>query len=431
MAQNAYDLQAEMALLGSVILAPNEAMACFLSVPDEAYWRPQHGALAGVIRDMLAKRKPLDAVTLYQEIEDYGLVSRIPAPYLHSILSATPTAVNCDYYAQWVMELYARRRLWETCQREQQRLDALWEAREGTEGGVTDAIARMRTEFDEIISYAGSGSTVTPMDLAELLSQPDDEFDWLVPGLLEKGDRIVVTGEEGFGKSELIAQIAVCLAAGLHPFLGDPIWDGEPAIRIAVIDCENSRGQIRRRYRRQVAAVAEARRSLGLPEVDWRKHLFIDFRTDGMNLLKGSDAAYLERFVGATAPDLLVVGPLYKLHNTDMNNEEAARGLVSVLDGIRVRHHCALLTEAHAGHVKDGEGDRMMRPRGSALFMGWPEFGFGLRRNKQDASRADLVPWRAQREQRDWPEALLRGGGWLPWTPEQAYYDRPDENWRR
>ena len=42
--------------------------------------------------------------------------------------------------------------------------------------------------------------------------------------------------------------------------------------------------------------------------------------------------------------------------------------------------------------------------------MGWPEFGFGLGRNRDmPAKIADVHRWRGDRDERDWPVTLIRG----------------------
>jgi replicative DNA helicase len=60
-------------------------------------------------------------------------------------------------------------------------------------------------------------------------------------------------------------------------------------------------------------------------------------------------------------------------------------------------------------------GVRDLRPRGSSALLGWPEFGYGMR-NIGTEGYADLVPWRGNREERDWPARLRRADGfrWLP-----------------
>jgi replicative DNA helicase len=64
-----------------------------------------------------------------------------------------------------------------------------------------------------------------------------------------------------------------------------------------------------------------------------------------------------------------------------------------------------------------------VEPEGSALFLRWPEFGYGLRRSKDDPNeQADVVSWRGAREARDWPGTLFRRHtGLLPWGPDADY----------
>jgi AAA domain/DnaB-like helicase N terminal domain len=424
MAMNAHDMMSEQGLLGAMLTAPGKVSVAFLAVPSEAYYFIQHATLAGIMRDMFAKGQPIDPITVLAEVEDRGLLSRIPGNTILDIYGRSLTVCNADRYATWINELYGRRRLADEFDRELQRLDADWNSGDPTP--MADVIGRVRATLDELVTYAASTVDMALPNLDDLLAS-SEEYDWLVPGLLERKDRMLITGDEGLGKTEFVAQVAACIAASVHPFMASPIGDGNEELRVTIVDCENSQAQSRRRYRRITQAVEGVRDALGLPPLAWGKRLFIDFRTEGLNLLKGSDAAWLERFVSNTAPDLLVVGPLYKLHNGDMNNEENARELVSVLDGIRSRHNCAILTEAHAGNGKDSEGDRMMRPRGSSLFLGWPEFGIGLRRNKVDAQNADVVAWRGHREERSWPNGLVRGRqGILPWVPDAEYWSRPE-----
>lgn len=427
MAHNAYDLMAEQGLLGAVMLNV-EAAPAFLSVPPDAYYFPKHQALAAIMRDLLARDRRVDAITLISQVQESGLLSRIGgAPYIHTLMATPWTVALAPQYAERILELYGRRRLAEECQREMQMLDSDWELGE-TGRPISAAIARLRAVCDELVAYAAGGGVEPPMTLDDFMAKRFT-FDWLIPGLLERGDRCVVTGSEGFGKSEFTSQIGLCVAGGVHPFLAELL---EPAERrVLVIDCENGQAKHQRRYRRIIGAVDAVRAMHQAEAIPWSKRLWIEFRPAGIDLLKASDETWLENVVASVGPDMLLLGPLYKLHNTNINDGEAARRMIDVLDRLRERHGFALLTEAHPGHGKDGTGDRMMRPEGSSLFMRWPEFGFGLRRNKDDDRRADVVSWRGDREEgRDWPTGLIRGvSGLLPWKPNEEYFDRPDSEW--
>jgi hypothetical protein len=424
---NAYDITAEQALLGAMILN-GEALGAFLSVPPDAYYSPKHQVLASLMRDLLARQGTLDAITLLSAVDEAGLLRQVGgAPYLHTLIALPWSVSLAPQYAERLLELYGRRRLADEFQREIQMLDSDWELGE-LGRPISASVARIRSVMDELVAYSAAGGVEPPQSLEDFLAERD-VYDWLIPGLLERGDRCVVTGEEGFGKSEFTSQIGLCVAGGVHPFLAELL---EPAERrVLIIDCENSRAKSRRRYRRIVGAVDGVRAIYNADPIPWSKRLWVEFRS-GLDLLKPSDEAWLENTIASVGPDMLLLGPLYKLHMTNINDGEMARKILDTMDRLRERHGFALLTEAHPGHGRDGTGDRMMRPEGSSLFMRWPEFGFGLRRNKDDQLRADVITWRGDREEgRDWPKGLVRGySGLLPWRPDEDYHDRPDESWQ-
>ena len=138
----------------------------------------------------------------------------------------------------------------------------------------------------------------------------------------------------------------------------------------------------------------------------------------------------------AIQPSILVCGPLYRLHAKNPNDEEPARQVAQVLDRCRVAASCALVLEAHAGHQLGGDGKRSVRPTGTSLWLRWPEFGYGIRPTDDfnpDTRVVEFVPWRGDRDERDWPVRLKRGGSWpwqvaadpnQPWTPQSVPTER-------
>lgn len=239
-------------------------------------------------------------------------------------------------------------------------------------------------------------------DLWEFIATADEAHDWIVPDLLERGDRLMLTGFEGLGKSMLIRQIAVCIAAGLDPFTFEEI---DPH-RVLLIDCENSERQSRRKFRPLAAASIKYQRRV--PDGALR----LIHRPEGIDLTKDADAAWLLERVTAHQPDVLFIGPFYRLHAGNMNDELPARKTVAVLDLARTKADCALVIEAHAGHGESGL-KRSVRPTGSSLLLRWPEFGYGIRPGEgAEGTRTELVdfvPWRGARDERAWPEALAWG----------------------
>lgn len=237
-------------------------------------------------------------------------------------------------------------------------------------------------------------------DVIELLDAEEPDFDWLVPGLLERGDRCIVTGEEGKGKSTLLRQIAMRAASGLDPFTDTSI----PPINVLYVDVENSRRQIRRQLRPLTTAAADAYQP---------GRLRFEIRTNGLDLLDPRDIAWLHAAVDRNQPDLVVIGPLYKLAAGDPIKEETARGVAQVIDDLRARTGTTWLIEAHTPYADGSRAKRPIRPYGASLWSRWPEFGICL------TDTGALDHWRGPRDMRLWPKALDRATPW-PWAPRDV-----------
>lgn len=402
---------AEMSALGSIIVDPTKAEAVFDLVTPQMFADPKHADLASVLQDMAAAGQSIDPQLVLSELTGRGLADKIGgAVYLHTLMERAWDPMNAARHAEDVRNAYRHRHLAEVCERALQQT-------ENPDPDLSLALGMLQVGVAEVEDMAVTRKVEPAPYITDVLIG-EDRYDWLIPGLLERGERFMLTGAEGGGKSVCLRQIAACAAAGLHPFTAEHT---DP-VSVLVVDCENSRRQNRRGYR-PIVETAQRIRS----DVDWSR-LRIAHRPEGLDLTQPGDAAWLDGIVQASSPDLLVIGPLYRLHEQNINDELAARKLVALLDTIRVRHHCSMLIEAHAGHAEDGARRRKMRPTGSSLFLRWPEFGYGLRRSELDTGETkiplivDVVAWRGAREDRAWPTHLKRGNPdsmpWLAYDPD-------------
>lgn len=232
-------------------------------------------------------------------------------------------------------------------------------------------------------------------DLVQFLSEPEPDYDWLIPNVVERGDRTILTGAEGAGKSTLLRQIGVQCASGIHPFTGD----GMDPINVLLIDLENSRRQTKRQLRPLCTAAGEQ-------YYDGRFRVIV--RTSGLNLTEPTDMVWLAQRIESNKPDLVIIGPIYKMATADPTEEAPARTVIACLDHIRELYGVAMLIEAHSPHASNG-GTRPLRPYGASIWMRWPEFGLHI------TDTGQLKHWRGDRDERQWPGSLTRGGEW-PWT---------------
>jgi len=283
---------------------------------------------------------------------------------------------------------------------------------------ISDHLAAGGTLDDLLVTWTTEVAPVVFLapDLHEFLSEVDPPTTWVVPGLLERGDRLIWTGTEGLGKSLTVRQIAVAAAAGIHPFRSESI----PRQKVLYIDCENSERQGRKHFRglERVARLKNHR----VPDGG----MFVIHRPTGIDLSRPDDTAWLMERVVAHKPDLLVCGPFYRLHAADSEEEKGARRVVAALDAARVHADCALIVEHHAPHASNGV--RTLRPFGSSLLMRWPEMGMGIRPATDDYPCKNVVvqPWRGNRDERHWPRALKWSedpNDW-PWLVDEDFKER-------
>jgi 5S rRNA maturation endonuclease (ribonuclease M5) len=298
------------------------------------------------------------------------------------------------------------------------------EAREGK-----DAADHLRAGFglEDFLTTHEPDVAAKPelaLDIHDYLAQGDDEIEWLIPNLIERGDRIMITAFEGWAKSTFLRQLAVASAAGLHPFTGEPI---EP-LRVVLVDCENSDRQTRRAFR-WILPIAQKIYGSDIP----RDTFFPLVRPEGIDLGREEDAQWLLERVTAHKPDLLIIGPVYRLLTEDANTDVTIRRIITAIDKARVAVDCAVVLEAHAGHGS-GLNSRSTRPLGSSMWMRWVESGIGFApfdgTDLEAKTPLELAHWKPgrDRELKHWPRFIRHGSRnrdgemdeW-PWMPDELW----------
>ncbi len=228
----------------------------------------------------------------------------------------------------------------------------------------------------------------------------DDSYDWVIPGLLERNERVIVVAAEGVGKTMLARQVAICVGMGIHPFTYQPI---RPQTTLSV-DLENPE-RIIRRTSRSIYGAAYSVSKNDKPQA----HLLI--KPQGLNLLLPEDRAVLEEMMEKTQPAILVMGPLYKsfIDPGGRTSEAVAIEVARYLDTIRDIYQCAMWLEHHAP-LGTSMTTRELRPFGSAVWSRWPEFGISLQPDSTGmAFHYDIRHFRGARDERQWPTRIKRG----------------------
>lgn len=403
-----HNLDTERALLGAMLISEHAATTVSNMITAGDLYGP-HQAIYNAIQTVRHRDGDADILRTWELLKtDPGVINMGGAGYIANLPDACPVPASAGHYAHTIRAIAVRGRLWAAGRTitQQASTDVATDDALGHVAGLAEAAIQ---QLEAVRDYEAGEDLDTPT-IREFLDVEEDPYDWIIPGLLERGDRLVLTGMEGLGKTTLFRQIAVTLAAGIHPFTQAPI----PPKRVLIVDVENSATQARRALR---PLWAKARTLDTEPS---ETNLWIEVRPEGLDLASDRDVSWLLRRVAVLKPDLVALGPLYRLAPRALNSDDEAAPILAALNLIRARG-CALLLEAHAGHATLGHGGkRDLRPRGSSALLGWPEFGYGIRPSQSPNSygsgrRVEFASWRGDRDEREWPEELESGGEW-PWS---------------
>lgn len=396
---------AERYVIGALLASPDVIRGVQEEVVPRDFSDARLGDIyAGIVR-MNTAHEAVDYLSVWDQLKAWD-VRGIDLQDLAHWASTVPTAANAPYYARIVRTAALRRDLAEVGGRLTMTEDP---------GRALQAAIDRLTELRDR-DATGAGPELRT--LAQLFDVPAtaDAYDWIVPGILERRDRLMLTGSEGGGKSTLLRQIAVMTAAGLHPFGGHQI---RPA-RVLVVDAENSE----RQWRRAVRSMAQAAANQGV--VDPRTNIWVHFESHGgVYITRPADQGRILRFIDQAQPDLLLIGPVYKLVPKAIKDDDDAVPVLSALEMFRDHADAALMIEAHAGHGDARSGVRDLRPIGSSAFLRWPEFGLGLAKPTKPGEPHRLLRWRGDRDERNWPDQLNSSRSvaqtWS-WEPTGSYY---------
>ena len=388
-----YSEDAEEAVIGMMMLSRPALEETLDVLSADDFYKPAHRQVFTACRSLYHQGKTVDPGLVALELR--GAVER---GELLRIQGSAPPSVSVEHYAGKLAELGAARR-------------TITLSEELSKAGYSADLAKV----DSLLVGAADGlrrEQAEPAIEASELAAMDFPRRWAVEGLLERLEVALFIGRSGFGKSTLMRQISVCLASGMHPFTRTPI----PALRVLIVDCENTWPAVQRSIRGLLALSGDR----------YRRLLWLQCRPQGIDLTQRRDARWLEALCARHKPDVLVTGPLYKMCRGApgrlKNSEETAEIVTQVIDEVKVRYDLAVLIEAHKPH-----GDEY-RVRGSAVWENWPAFSFGLVPDETYAGgRAvdiDRSSTRGDREAgRAWPDRLVQGPIW-PWEPvEQQRFE--------
>jgi hypothetical protein len=163
-----------------------ERAAAILTGTDFA--NPDHERLWDVLTGLRAEGKPTDAFAVQVALKGH---QRLMSVHLQvTVLAVLPDTV--EYHAATVHGLARRRDVVRQAIRMRQKAEDLEQDPQSLVAETVNELTRMRDL---------GAPDIETRTLGELMHTPDEPYDWVIPGLLERMDRLVITGEEGLGKA--------------------------------------------------------------------------------------------------------------------------------------------------------------------------------------------------------------------------------------
>ena len=208
---------AEASVLGGVLLR-NDALNAIDTLGPEHFYDPRHREVFAAMKSLEAKSRPIDPVTLEDELGRSGKLAAIGGlAFLSDLVSAVPTADNITHYSEIVKEKSAARRLIQAASEitargftdygevreyldDAERLifEVTQVAERGGPAPVMEILKKVFKSFDARFSSAG-GVTGVPTGFSDL--------DQLTAGL-QPSDLIIIAARPSMGKTSFAMSIA-------------------------------------------------------------------------------------------------------------------------------------------------------------------------------------------------------------------------------
>ncbi len=109
---------AELGLLGSVLLCPKEVMGECVEkqITPEHFYIPAHAILFEVLRELYDANKPIDFILLTQLLRDRNQLDQVGGPaFVTSLFTFVPTAAHAGFYIEILKEKHTLRQVILSC----------------------------------------------------------------------------------------------------------------------------------------------------------------------------------------------------------------------------------------------------------------------------------------------------------------------------
>ncbi len=219
-----HSLEAEMALLGSVMLRPDSMYEIIDIVGAQSFYFEKHRTIFETMLELFGKHTPIDILSLSTRLKEKDILERIGGTsFLTELSAVVPSSANIKHYAEIVMKKFMMRQLIDASEH----LSHLGFNEAGELEEILDQAEKK--VFDITEHFAGSArfKDLTPLlhdayERFEKLSSAEHELRGVPTGFkslddilggFQKSDLIILAARPSVGKTALVLDIARRIAS--------------------------------------------------------------------------------------------------------------------------------------------------------------------------------------------------------------------------
>lgn len=242
-------------VLAILLRKPEQAAKAFSRAPIETF-QGDLRLVAEAIQGLRVGRNPVDPTTVMDEMKRRGTITRVGPAFVHQIDAEYISDATLDYHLDAIADATRLRKLAGIGDR----ITALTTASDADSRQIAHHAAE---KIQAILDNIEAEQDITTQTLREFLSGEDDPYDWVIPGLIERTNRVILTGAEGLGKA-LDVSTPIPTPSGWSTMgalkVGDTVFapDGTPTLIAAATETMNDRPCYRVTFSDGASIVADA-----------------------------------------------------------------------------------------------------------------------------------------------------------------------------
>lgn len=344
-----HNLEAEQAFLGSLLVGtdfgPDRQRELWARVAGligaHDFYEPVHQRIFAAIARELEAGRLVSAVTLRREFDqDQDLRELDGARYLANLARAAETILNIEDYARLIHDLAVRRGLIAIGE---DLVTRAYDPQSHETGADQIGAALSRLDLLGEVAVAGEDAIAT-LDPIAALEAPRPQREWLVPDYVPARCCTLLAGDGGTGKTLLVQQLAVCMAAS-KSWLGASVKPG----RVALLACEDKDDELTLRLHDICAGLSLSHEDLG-------DRLHIASRVGKENRLtkfamgEGMLTPFwhmLVRWLEAVRPQLLIIDHAAQVYTGNENDRPSVTWFCNRLESLCLRLDLSIILLCH------------------------------------------------------------------------------------